>query len=146
MRFMGKAAAVGAGIVTAIGAAAITATPAAAADGHLYAWDLINKGGVYCDWEGNDYNWASCDDRDGTQRSMRNKASSLHNNGFTYAVNLYYSPLPANGNPTSAWACLSRGDYWSNLTWRGFTGGRGLPGYGQGINNNIAAHKWVFIC
>jgi peptidase inhibitor family I36 len=75
---------------------------------------------------------------------MRNRASSLWNNGYVGGndhVNFYYSPSYGG-----AWDCLSPGTSWSNLVNQWFAYGQGLPGYGQSTNDNIASHKWVDYC
>lgn len=129
-------------------AAAAFSTPAAqAADGYVYAWNNYNynTNQGWCAWYGNDRDWSWCDERSGGTTSMRNKASSLWNNGYAGAypaVNFYY-----NGpERSSAWACLGQGDSWPDLRYRYFSWGSGLPGYGRPLENDIAGHKWVQYC
>ena len=89
---------------------------------------------------------ATCRDNSGILRNMRNRASSLRNNGYAGGydkVNFYWGV-----GYYGAWACLGVGDYWADLPLgrEYFSWGSGLPGYRQSLNNNIASHKWVPQC
>lgn len=131
--------------VVAAAAAAVIVAPAAAqaADGYVYAWQHVSRGGDMCRWSGNDDDWSSCRGRI-FAGNMRNRASSLWNNGYPGAyddVNFYYGRWYSG-----AWDCLGVGDAWGNLTRQRFVYGRGKPGYGQSTNDNIASHKWVNYC
>lgn len=105
---------------------------AAAADGKLHVWENQKKGGLHCAWSGNSSNWDSCG-------GMRNEASSLHNNGRTHDVWLYYGP-----DQTGAHFCLNKGVYLENIVHHYFP--HNGAGGGQSLNDNIASHKWVADC
>lgn len=123
----------------------LSAAPAQAAppDGKLYAWQHDNRGGAVCTWTGNDGDWSTC----GVGETMRNRASSIHNNGYTHAARLYYT-----GARNSAWACLYVGTAWF---WMNRDGDRGpkfnlgadnAPGRNQLVNDNVARHTWHQTC
>ncbi|MDQ0946241.1 hypothetical protein QFZ24_000164 [Streptomyces phaeochromogenes] len=111
------------------------AAAAPAADGYLHAWQHENRNqytaGRHCQWSGGSDNWASC--------SMRNEASSLHNNGYTHDVWLYYSP-----GRTGAHFCLNRGVYLENIVHHYFP--HNGSGGGTSLNDNIASHAWTPNC
>ncbi|MFF8675212.1 peptidase inhibitor family I36 protein [Streptomyces sp. NPDC015242] len=117
------------------GAAQAAGTPASpravAADGNLHAWEHEKKGGRHCAWPGNVLNWESCD--------MRNRASSLYNNGRTHDVLLYFKP-----EHVGAHYCLNRGVYLENIVHHYFP--HNGEGGGTSLNDNIASHKWVADC
>jgi hypothetical protein len=124
-------------IAVAVAVAMVIAPAAAqAADGNVYAYEHANFGGARCAWSGNSSDWSSC--------GMRNRASSLRNNGYPGGnddVNFYWGT-----GHTGAWDCLGVGDAWSNLANQRFIYRPGLPGYGESTNDNISSHKWVSYC
>lgn len=67
-------------VVAAIAAAGAVALPGAAqaADGGPYAWEHVGYTGAYCQWSGNDGDWASC----WPAGDMLNRASSFWNSGY----------------------------------------------------------------
>ncbi|MFB6726300.1 hypothetical protein ACFCV3_39385 [Kribbella sp. NPDC056345] len=147
MRFLKKAAAAGAILVAAMGGAVVSTTSASAAvtapppDGHVYAWLDINAGEFYhCRWVGNDDNWSTCTDWNGVARNMQDRASSVQNRGYSWAVN-FYNDINRGG----AWACLSKGDYWPDLRNQRFTRGGGA-GHNYPMENRISSHLWVSSC
>ncbi|MFD8590499.1 peptidase inhibitor family I36 protein [Streptomyces sp. NPDC059637] len=138
-------AAAGATGTGAPAAASTSASPAesgtvgALADGYLYAYEHIDRGGAYCRWYGDDADWSTCS----PGGNMRNKASSLWNNGYPGSyddVALYWGT-----NYTGAPACLRNGVYWNNLTGLHFNR-PGSSGHGETINDNISSHRWVNSC
>ncbi|WP_405064366.1 peptidase inhibitor family I36 protein [Kribbella sp. NBC_01505] len=147
MRFMQKTATAAAVVAVALTGAILSAAPASAAvtapppDGNVYAWLNINAGEVYhCRWVGNDDNWTNCTDWNGVAHDMNDKASSVQNRGFSWAVNFYH-----DAGRRGAYACLSRGDYWPDLRNQRFTRGGG-SGAGEVVNNQISSHMWVSSC
>lgn len=105
----------------------------AAPDGKLHVWEHQKKGGRECAWEKNESNWNSC--------GMRNKGSSVFNNGRTHDVWLYYGP-----EQSGAHFCLNRGVYLENIVHHYFPRNGGGDGDGKSLNDNIASHKWVADC
>jgi len=123
-----------------VAAALAVPTAAQAADGKVYAYQHWNFTTPYCAWVGNDTDWGSCS----PAGSMRNKASSLWNNGYAGGyddVNFYWGT-----SYTGAWDCLGNGTSWSNLQNQRFVYGASRPGYNQSTNDNISSHKWVSYC
>ncbi|GGQ46332.1 peptidase inhibitor family I36 protein [Couchioplanes azureus] len=126
---------------------AVSSSPAMAApDGYLYAWEQDNRGGQVCMWQGNDGDWSTCGVHGATTgRNMRNKASSIHNNGYSHAVRLFYTT-----SNTSAYACLHVGTAWFEMARGGENGPRfnlgGTNGRGALVNNNVARHSWHQTC
>ncbi|GAA0581890.1 hypothetical protein HPO96_08285 [Kribbella sandramycini] len=115
---------------------------AAAPDGFVYAWDLPGGRGATCRWSGADRDWGDCTSH-GTENSMLNRASDLWNNG----VHAEYENVDFHWGKDQggAWACLSRGDSWPNLTTGGQTFSHYYPwsaGKNERIDNNIASHRW----
>ncbi|GAA2478541.1 hypothetical protein GCM10010406_13380 [Streptomyces thermolineatus] len=125
--------------VSAPAPAAESGTVGALADGYLYAYEHINWGGAYCRWYGDDADWSTCS----PGGNMRNKASSLWNNGHpgSYDDVLLYWDV----NYGRARACIPNGVYWNNLTGLYFNDS-GYGGHGQTLNDNISSHKWVDSC
>ena len=106
-------------------------------DGNLYAYRDPGFIGLCGAWSWHSSYWPT---------GCRNQASSIWNNGYPATlddVNLYWG-----SNYTGAWACISQGDYWGDLTLgiERFSWGAGLPGYMEPVNNNVASHKWVTTC
>ncbi len=141
----------GAALATAVTATtavvAISGSPAMAApDGYLYAWQHDNRGGTVCNWVRNDGNWDDCGVNGSTTgRAMRNKASSIHNNGYSHAVRLFFTT-----RDDSAYACLHVGTAWFWMNRDGENGPRfnlGPPnGRNQLVNDNVAKHSWHQTC
>lgn len=72
----------------------------------------------------------------------KNIASTVYNNGRSCAgcedVNLYWGSSHAG-----AWYCLPKGRYLLHMQLDHFDRGRGLPGYGDALNDNVASAKWT---
>ncbi|MFE0470233.1 peptidase inhibitor family I36 protein [Streptomyces sp. NPDC058947] len=116
---------------TALASHADQAPRVVAADGNLHVWEHEKKGGRHCAWPGDIPNWDIC--------GMRNRGSSLHNNGRTHDVWLYYGP-----DHTGARYCLNRGVYLENIVHHYFPNNG--TGGGTSLNDNIASHKWAADC
>ncbi|QXE38439.1 hypothetical protein KQY30_33610 [Streptomyces sp. GMY02] len=111
----------------------------AAPDGNLWAWDGINRGGVYCYWAGDDSDWNTCSGSS-NNGTMRNRASSLENRGYAGSyddVNLYWTT-----GYGGARNCLPNGYYLNDLSGIYFLWD-GNSGQGQSMNNNISGHRWA---
>ncbi len=134
--------------LTTTAVVALSASPALANDGYLYAWSGDWRGGDVCMWTGSDGDWSTCGTYGSTiGRNMRNRASSIHNNGYTHQVRLFYT------TGTSAWACLYVGTaFWqmdadgNNGPRFSFPSGSAPAGKSALINNNIARHTWNTTC
>lgn len=130
------AALLGLAPTAAVAAAPVpAAAPAAvAADGTFYAWEHAGYTGVRVGWVGDSSDW--------NDRGMRNRASSVHNNGYAGAyddVRMYWGT-----GYSGASYCLANGGYLANMTLDHFpyngTGG------GEAMNDNVASHRWVNSC
>ena len=134
-------------VLATTGIVGLAASPAqAAADGYLYAWQHDNRGGTVCMWDGADGDWSNCGTHGSTSGSnMRNKASSVHNNGYSHHARLFYT-----GGSGSAYACLRVGTAWLEMNRQGDNGPRfnfgGTSGRGLLLNDNIARHTWNQTC
>jgi len=102
--------------------------------------------GTFCEWSGNDGNWADCSGNPPTG-GMQNQAESIYNDGVPSgptAVNIYYDRWQSG-----AYRCLPLGQGWEDLTTGGQTfdhWGNNGHGLNQLVNNNAASHKWVYSC
>jgi hypothetical protein len=116
--------------------------------GYLYAWEAADHLGRSCWWFNASTNWDyiagnslnACSDN--SRASIRNKASSVWNDGNSgNPVNLYIHP-----GYTGAWTCIGAGVAWTNLQNHNFNYGAGRDGYGDNSNDNIASHRWRSYC
>ncbi|MFJ8645917.1 peptidase inhibitor family I36 protein [Streptomyces sp. NPDC093546] len=115
-------------------AAPASGVTAAAADGNLYAWEHAYEGGRVVSWSGDSSDWAD--------RDMRNKASSVFNNGYAGAyddVLLYWDV-----NHGGASFRLCNGSRLRYMPYDFFN--HNGAGGGETLNDNVASHRWTNAC
>ncbi|MFT2017257.1 peptidase inhibitor family I36 protein [Streptomyces sp. 796.1] len=106
----------------------VAADVSAKADGYLYAFEHINKGGKSARWASNSWNW-------GLDRDFNDKASSLHNNGFPGSLDdvIVYRDADFKGNSRG----VHNGVYLADLRKWNFDG-TNVP-----LQDRISSHRWV---
>ncbi|GGN45091.1 hypothetical protein [Streptomyces fuscichromogenes] len=139
-----RASLAAAAVATALTAVAVpstahasTAAPrtSAAADGYLYAWTNLNRGGSYCRWYGDDDDWSTCS----PGGYMQDQASSVENRGYAGAYGDVKLFKNIGYDASAGYSCLDNGQYLNNLAnyyWSN----------GTGMNDSITSHYWVTGC
>lgn len=101
------------------------------ADGYLYAWDLPNFEGDFCNWDRNDEWWG---DNCG---NFNDRATSLWNNGFPGLFSEVSLRRDVSPSTNQSMFCIEAGNYYADLS----------LGYekfldGGWADNAISGHRW----